>query len=431
LPNIRSNKGTILLSRLQAAIPPTAALLACLAASTFSAPAAAQWLQRGYDAAATYANTAETTLTPANVSQLSRLWRTHAPSQMGLIHGEATESGGLIFDCNLPSVAHARSSTTGSLAWQTALDAESCTTPALGGGRVYMALGKVAQGNTNGLVALDQATGAVLWQSTWPADAEGVNAPALVGDTLYVADRTGNLRAVDANTGAVKWQSQTAPDSLNNATVVAGGRVFVTTLLPWGGVTAPGTYAFDAATGRRLWSRLQNGCSYIFDPAMVLGDRVIIGPCGAGPLTARRASDGKLLWKKDDLPDHPVRPLTGHGNTIFSAHSSYLIAMDADTGLEHWRLEEQTAYDHFLTNLVWANGMLFMLIDKALDDALELRVLDATTGKSLARRPHKIPDYAEPFGNSLTVADGQVQIGYYLSVPGGVSTVHWVAYGLK
>src|SRR5689334_8902917 len=54
-----SNRETIVLPRFQAAISRAAALLTCLAASTFSVPAAAQsqWLQRGYDAAAAYANT--------------------------------------------------------------------------------------------------------------------------------------------------------------------------------------------------------------------------------------------------------------------------------------------------------------------------------------------------------------------------------------
>ena len=58
-------------------------------------------------------------------------------------------------------------------------------------------------------------------------------------------------------------------------------------------------------------------------------------------------------------------------------------------------------------------------------------MLDATTGKRLTRHFRSYPQWARVFGNSLTVVDGRVQIGYYEDGQGdSTSHARWITYGL-
>lgn len=418
-----------MLSRLLSA-PARAALLAGLVTVTFCGPASAQWLQRGFDAAGSYANSAETTLTTSNVAGLDVLWRTQA-AWVGS-RSEAPEVGGLMFDCSFPALIRARSSGTGALAWQATVDAGYCDVPAIGGGKVYLPLSNPGhQANTSGLVALDQATGAVLWQSSWPSGVIAAlhtnTAPALVGDTLYIADIAAGVRAVDARTGAVKWHAPTPADVQNKGIAVADGRVFVTSSKTPTGATPSTLYAFDAATGQLIWSRPEEQCSFVEFAPMVLGDRVITPLCLNGPMTARRASDGQLLWKRTEANASPTKPLVGQGNTIYSPQYSGLVAIDADTGAVRWRRDAR-----LLTNVAWANGMVFLAVDDNEGDTgkVVLQVLDGSTGKRLAKRARHYPGWDQVIGNSLTVVDGRVQLAYYVDHQNGSGKSHSVSYAL-
>lgn len=421
-----------MLSRLLSA-PSRAALsagLAGLMASAFCSNASAQWVQRGFDAAGTYANTAETRLTPANIPGLDILWRTQA-AWVGA-RSEAPEAGGLIFDCSFPAQIRARSSATGGLAWQTTFAASNCDVPAIGGGRVFLPLSNPGQqANTSGIVALDQATGTVLWQSSWPSGVIAAlhtnSAPALVDDILYIADVTAGVRALDARTGAVKWHAQTPADAQNKGIAVADGRVFVASSKTFGGVTPSALYAFDAATGQSLWSQPEEQCRFIEFGPMVLGDKVITPLCHDGPMTARRASDGQLLWQRTEKNASPAKPLVGHGNTVYSPQYGGLVAIDADTGAVRWRRDAR-----LLTNVAWANGMVFIAVDDNDGETgkVVLQVLDGSTGQRLAKRTRAYPAWDQAVGNSLTVADGRVQLGYYVDRQNGSGKSHSVSYAL-
>ena len=70
-------------------------------------------------------------------------------------------------------------------------------------------------------------------------------APVVAGDTVFVADRTGVVRALDAD-GNQRWKAYTA-GAVYFPPAVWQGRVYV-------GSADGRVYAFEAATGRRLWS---------------------------------------------------------------------------------------------------------------------------------------------------------------------------------
>jgi outer membrane protein assembly factor BamB len=70
--------------------------------------------------------------------------------------------------------------------------------------------------------------------------------PVAAGNLVFVGDDRGIVRAVDAQIGKVKWEAYTA-GAIYQSPAVWEGRVYV-------GSADGRVYAFEAATGRRLWS---------------------------------------------------------------------------------------------------------------------------------------------------------------------------------
>jgi outer membrane protein assembly factor BamB len=84
-----------------------------------------------------------------------------------------------------------------------------------------------------------------LWTFETPSAARPT-APVAAGNLVLAGDDRGVLRALDAASGKVKWQAFTA-GAIYQAPAVWQGRVYV-------GSADGRVYAFEAATGRRLWT---------------------------------------------------------------------------------------------------------------------------------------------------------------------------------
>ncbi|NQT12338.1 MAG: PQQ-binding-like beta-propeller repeat protein, partial [Planctomycetes bacterium] len=76
-------------------------------------------------------------------------------------------------------------------------------------------------------------------------DAAHPTAPVVAGDLVFVADRTGVVRAIDAE-GNEQWKAYTG-GAVYYPAAVSDGRVYV-------GSADGRVYAFEAATGRKLWA---------------------------------------------------------------------------------------------------------------------------------------------------------------------------------
>ncbi len=119
--------------------------------------------------------------------------------------------------------------------------------------------GLVYFGSLDGkLYAIDEATG----EAHWPAVPTGgaiSRAVAEAAGILYVgsggptAGAAGTLGAYDAATGRALWTRQLDPGNASSPTV-AGGRVYVSTGLDSGTPGAHGLFAFDARTGSPTWA---------------------------------------------------------------------------------------------------------------------------------------------------------------------------------
>jgi outer membrane protein assembly factor BamB len=146
--------------------------------------------------------------------------------------------------------------------------------PIVAGGRIFAP--ESVDGTHAKLVALDAASGKVLWQTTM---AYGIGL-AYDKDTLYVTRTDVGLQAVEPSTGAVRW------------TTVAGGRPVAAdgeVVLPADG----GVQAFRESDGTRLWQTQSAPDSS--GPVAVDGNRVFMS--GVGPqISSFDALSGRGLW---------------------------------------------------------------------------------------------------------------------------------------
>jgi outer membrane protein assembly factor BamB len=141
-------------------------------------------------------------------------------------------------------------------------------------------------------------------ETRWTIDAttETPTAPVTAGGVVFIGDRSGAVQAIDAD-GKQKWKAYTG-GAIYYSPAVSRGRVYVGSADGW-------VYAFEAATGRRLW-------------------RFRVGPA------ARRIPVyGKLIstW--------PVSGGVDKG-TVYAAagiahyDGTYVVALDAVTGKVKW-----------------------------------------------------------------------------------------------
>ena len=183
-----------------------------------------EWLSYGRD----YAETHYSPLKDIDVSNISRLglawsWETESPSG-GRIEATPVMSNGVLYGSLAWGVLFAVDARTGKLKWRWDPElprkhiAEICCGPVNRGVAVYK--GKVYAGLLDGrLVALDQETGKVVWQ-TQTTDDPGtiltaavrvVKGKVIVGTSGAEQAVRGYFSAYDAETGKMAWRFYTVP----------------------------------------------------------------------------------------------------------------------------------------------------------------------------------------------------------------------------
>ncbi len=158
--------------------------------------------------------------------------------------------------------------------WRTPIKA-GFAGPAVADGRVFITDFEATHGmrGTERALALDEATGRILWTQEWEADYAGIQwetgpgaTPTVDGDRVYTLGRTGVLSAFDVETGALLWRKRYAEDygvdrlqwgfdwGFASAPLVDGPRLigFV------GGPENARVVAFDKMTGEEIWRALDS-----------------------------------------------------------------------------------------------------------------------------------------------------------------------------
>lgn len=194
----------------------------------------------------------------------------------------------------------------------------------------------VVAGADNSLNALDAETGQLLWRVSLSAPLQaGIGSD---GDVVAVVTRENELVAV--RSGQVLWR-QRLSTSVFTAPLVAGRRVF---LLGADRSTA----AYDAETGRRLWSRSRTGEPLVLSQSGVLlavGDTLLSG--SSGKLAGLNPLSGSVRWEVpiasargtnevERLVDL-VGPASRVGNSVcVRAYASAVGCVDASGGALVW-----------------------------------------------------------------------------------------------
>ena len=181
---------------------------------------------------------------------------------------------------------------------------------------------------TDTVYCLDAATGAVIWEHSYPSPLlpkyyEGgtLSTPSVDGEVVYTLSKMGDLFCLDATTGNVIWKRQLNRElgfmlptwHFSGSPLVVGDQL----ILNMGSAGA----AFDKRTGDLLWENGKGPCGYATAvPANISGtDCVVI--CGADSILGVRISDGGLLWRYPFFNKHKATCADAivAGNEVFAS----------------------------------------------------------------------------------------------------------------
>jgi outer membrane protein assembly factor BamB len=309
--------------------------------------------------------------------------------------------------------------TNGATLWSTDLTATFDKGGGQSAGGLATANGRVFATTGYGeLVALDAASGSVIWRQRVDAPISG--APATDGSAVYVSGRDGSAWAVDAADGKVIWQMVGTPGKaayVGTAAPTIGDRAVIfpssggdlMAVLKIGG----GTKIWQASlAGKRL------GRAFALTPD-VTGDGVIAGKTlfagsGSGRTVAMSASSGERIWSAGE---GALGPVAVAGGSLFLVNDeAKLVRLNADTGEVIWSVEmpyfttdkvkrRKGIYAHY--GPVLAGGRIVV----ASSDGV-LRVFDPTNGALVhsAEIPGGAASQPAVAGGTLYVVGGNGQL---------------------
>jgi alcohol dehydrogenase (cytochrome c) len=260
--------------------------------------------------------------------------------------------------------------------------------------------------DTDGVVAVDAATGHLLWSYQplvdFLAGPQGASAVpvsrgvTVAGGDVYELTFDDQLIALDASTGSRLWDvrianpeagyNETSPGTYWNGEIVLGG--------PAGDAGLRGfVAAYDAATGRQLWR------TYVV-PARGHGWMPATGAHGGGDVWLPPTIDPRSGTVYAATGD-PTPAFSGRGRPGCDPWSDATIALDARTGALEWGHTEVCGdswdYDTDQSPVLFdvrTDGRLLSVVGDG-SKAGFYSTLDAGTGALIARSPY-ITRYSHP-----------------------------------
>jgi outer membrane protein assembly factor BamB len=197
------------------------------------------------------------------------------------------------------------------------------------------------------LVGLDPATRRRLWSVPLGDLARG--SPAIDGGRVFVGSRDAFVYAVDAAGGTLVWKSRTT-GGVNATPAVAGGRVFVVSEGETTGAVR--LAALDVSTGRSRWSYQQPRVALAPSAATVADGIVAVG---FGDLVVRAfdADTGRLLWTRQGRGpfNYPTSLGSVHGSVYVLDDVGGVYRLDAKTGHRIWDYQ-------FPANVTWSSPIM-------------------------------------------------------------------------
>jgi outer membrane protein assembly factor BamB len=212
---------------------------------------------------------------------------------------------------------YALSAEDGRVLWRTHVGGVS-SSPTVVNGLVYIGAG--LDGGT--VFALDAATGDIVW-STDTIDWIH-SSPAVVGGRVFIASHTATMYSLDALTGDIQWTARIGGSvPVFSSPAVANGTVYI-------GSTNGFTYALKAGTGDELWSRFTPIEVVSSSPAAT--NRTVYIGTNDHDLWALNAATGTPRWRFTTNAIINSSPTFANGVVYAADTSGFLYAVDARTG---------------------------------------------------------------------------------------------------
>lgn len=213
--------------------------------------------------------------------------------------------------------------------------------PIIADGRIYVL------DSRSSVRALDERTGAPLWSASLapakvkrPDQAMGGGLTFDAGK-LFAATGFGEILALDPATGAVLWRTKgTSP--FHASPSAADGKVFATS-------NDGELLALTAATGATAWNfqAIPEPARVLSSPSAAISGEVIISPFASGEIVALLTTNGRRLWADaltragnltslGTINDIAGRPVVTDGKVYAASQSGIIAAIDIRTGDRVW-----------------------------------------------------------------------------------------------
>lgn len=190
----------------------------------------------------------------------------------------------------------------------------------------FVAGNQVLVGCYDGKVyALDATRGALRW--TFDAKAPVTSTPVFAQGVVVVGSRGYDLWGLDAATGKARWNRYVWFSWIESSAAVAGTTAYV------GSSDAAKLFAFDAPTGRPVWTADVHGYAWgtplVERDVVYLGTRGEAGPIGhRGNVLALARGSGRVLWRYPFPAADPKLPHGFAGSPVLAGGHVVLASID-------------------------------------------------------------------------------------------------------
>jgi eukaryotic-like serine/threonine-protein kinase len=299
-------------------------ILALVAAGSMMWPAAtataaeSDWPMAGHDPA--HSGTVDGPAPPYEVS-----WSQEV-GERGPITGAAVTERAVVLLTRESVVA--LDPATGEVLWEEGRTPGPAGVPAIAGNLVLFASSDGALGQ---IVARDVRDGALEWQTVLGSAAPA--GPTVTGDTVVVGTLEGEVVALDLKSGLVRWRFETA-GALSGAPAVDGE---LASAASYRSSTGKATfYGIDLGTGEVDPSGWQ------FSPVEVVGQPSAVASedgvvyVGTTDQNIRALREGVEIWTSRSRDLFGARQIPAAGEALIIADRSHMYRLDLETGEEAW-----------------------------------------------------------------------------------------------
>ena len=261
-------------------------------------------------------------------------------SRRNRISADPVAGNGLVYTIDAGSQLQATSLSNGAPAWITSLVPDFDRGANASGGGLALAGNRLYATTPYGeVVALDAASGAVIWRQRLGAV---LGAPTVSGGLLYIVGRNSEAWALEIDDGRQRWRipSSDTPSVLvgGAAPAVADGRVIfpfpsgeIVAAMPNTGITLWNS----CVAGGRLGTAYA-GINDITSDPVIVGDTIYAGN-QSGRVVAMNTRTGTRIWTATEGAYSPV--VVAGGAIFFVSDRNELIRLDAGDGSRVWGTE--------------------------------------------------------------------------------------------